>query len=164
LIWPGARSGKPKEYRSFYNPTACDYDDGGDLLLAGWVDSDGYFFEELKSGASKLVSISFNRHSLTVGSVRWDGRRFAVAAQQRRGFIIWRLQLSGTSAKIIETVHPKPMHYPGWFAVEGNTMAGTERSRNEATLGIWKYPTSGSPLRSFVGLPHPTALAISAGS
>lgn len=164
LIWPGARSGKPKEYHSFYNPTACDYDDRGNLLLSGWVDSDGYFFEELKNGAGKLVNISLSKHSFTVGSVRWDGRYFAVAAEERRGLIIWRLQLSGTSAKIVETVRPKPFHYPGWFAVKGNTMVGTERSRNQTALGIWRYPTSGAPLRSFAALPHAAALAISVGS
>lgn len=163
LIWPGARSGKPKEYPLYYNPTACAYDDGGNLLVTGWADSDGYFFAELKNGATKFTNISTQRHSFIVGSVEWDGRYFAVAVQHGHGSIIERLRILGTSAKLVESVHLRPLSYQTWFALRDRALVATERSREEKLLGVWKYPAGGVPLKSFPGLTRPLGLTISAG-
>jgi hypothetical protein len=163
LIWTGAR-GVPKEYPVFFEPTACDYDEHGNLLAAGWADSDGYFFGELKSGAGKVTEISVKPRTFFVGGVRWDGRYFAVAVQQRRGSLIYRLNVSGSTGKVVEIIHPKPLPSQTWFGVKGDTMIATERTHSGRTLGIWRYPTSSMPRNSFPSLPDRLGLAVSVGS
>lgn len=164
LIWTGAHSGISKEYPVYFEPTACDYDEHGNLLATGWADSDGYFFGELKSGASKVTEVSLKPRTFSVGGVRWDGRYFAVAVQRRRGSLIYRLDVSGSTAKVVQTIYPKPLPYQTWFWVKGDTMVATERTHSGRTLGIWRYPASSTPLKSFRGLHDRLGLAVSVGS
>lgn len=164
LIWAGGQSGTPKEYRVFFVPTACAYDKRGNLLVTGWADSDGYFLAELKIGAAKFTNISLKPHPFLAGSLRWDGRYFAVAVQHGRGSLIYRLHVMGSMAKVVQTVEAKPLIYQTWFWAKGATMIATKRSHDTRLLGIWKYPLGGTPLKSFPGLTRPLGLTVSVGS
>jgi len=161
LIWAGARSGTPSEYNVYFFPTACAYDERGNLLVTGWADSDGYYFAELKSGAASFTSISVKPHSFFVGGVRWDGDYFAVAMVHGGGSRIYRVQVSGSTGKVVQMIHPHPLSLETWFAVEGDTLVATERSHDDEQLGVWKYPETGTPVKSFPGLTHPQGLALS---
>lgn len=165
LIWPGgARSVTPIEYPVDFVPTACAYDKHGDLLATGWEDSDGYYFAEKKYYATQFKNITVKPHTFLAGSVRWDGRHFAVAMQQRRGSSIYRLRIAASTGKVVQVVHLKPFANPRLFAIKGGMMVGTELSHAERLLGIWKYPLGGTPVSSFHSLKYPLGLAISAKS
>ena len=146
LVWPGARSGTPQEYTLYLEPTACAYDEHGDLFATGWTDSDGYYFVELKSGATAFTNISVKPRSFLAGSVQWDGEYFAVAMLHGGGSRIYRLQVSGSTGKVVQVVHPHPVALQTWFLVQGGMLVATERSYDDEQLGIWKYPATGTPM------------------
>lgn len=164
LIWPGARSGTPEEYSVFFEPTACAYDKRGNLLVTGWSDSDGYFFAELKSGATKATDISVKPHTFLAGGLQWDGKYFAVSEEQHGGPVIYRLRVSGSTGKVVQTIDIKPVPLQTTFAVEDGTIVAPTRSHDLRLLGLWGYPLGGKPEKTFPGLTRPLGLTISIGS
>lgn len=164
LIWPGARSGTPQEYSVFFEPTECAYDKRGNLLAAGWSDSDGYFFAELKEGATKVTNISVKPRTFIAGGLQWDGKYFALSEEQRRVPVIYRLRVAGSEGRVVETVDIKPVPPQTRFAIVGGTIVAPARSHDLRLLGLWRYPLGGKPEKRFPGLTRPLGLAISIGS
>jgi hypothetical protein len=164
LVWAGARSGKPKSYSVGMNPTACAYDDRGNLLVTGWADSDGYFFAELARGANKFTNVTLTKHTFYAGGVQWDGKYFAVAAQEALHAAVYRVRVSASKGQIVQTIRSKEFPLGAWIWVKGSTLVSTQRSKDRRLIGVWNYPAGGTPKESFSGFQYPGGLTVSPGT
>jgi len=131
--------GEPTYYSDseIRNPIFCGYDNQGNLFI------DGGPFAELPSGSGNFTNFKM-RHIYEAGQVQWDGTYITATSQNAKK--IYRLQLSGSTGKIIGTTQLKG---PGrnttsqsW--IQGSTIiAPTGPGHLNNRVGFWNYPGGG---------------------
>jgi hypothetical protein len=81
------------------------------------------------------------------GGVAWDGKYIAVetgdAPPSPR---IYRVRVTASGAKVVQTVIPDDLNYEAWFAVEGKLVVGTRKPGYGVDL--WAYPAGGKPAKA----------------
>ena len=147
-VYPKAR-GSPTDYD---DPTmisfqSCAYDGSGNLFADGQKYANEPGLVELPAGARKLKDIRLNHGFNASGSVQWDGQHLAVMGNAAQS--IYRLTISGLSAKIVgrtKLISPK---YPLAFWIEKNSLLLTylPPHSKQTALGVWAYPSGGRPVR-----------------
>jgi len=146
-VWAGARSGKPKMYTLGFSPSACAYDDKGNLFVVGYIgDTVTFELAELKHGASSFTDISlYHRLGFYPGGVQWDGKYLAVApGPVRNPPRIFRLRIEGSIAKVADTVFLDHMYALGPITVTNGTIAAVSGAQGHE-VALWPYPSGGAP-------------------
>ena len=159
-IFPNA-SGSPTMY---YPPVSalewCTYDNRGNLFMTfqwdGTIVKGGVWVSELPQGSGNLTNILVTADGYSGGDVKWDGKYFAIENphwNQRNGpSEVYRVQISGSSAKIVKAIELKKR---GWkdmgaeFALLNGTII-TAASRKQRVVGLWNYPHGGNPTGRFI--------------
>lgn len=139
-------SGTPKVYTSeaLAEFPQVAYDDAGDLFAV----SSGNVGAELVAGAGKMAKITLSQTLGLVTHAQWDGEYFALQSfgenqrQRPRAFEhIYRVAISGSSGKIVSTVH-----FDNWiqkFAGQSWLQGGTLIATPGAYVAFWNYPQGG---------------------
>lgn len=150
-VWPPGTSETPKSYLSS-NITAyayASYDDAGNLFVDGTSSKQGVAFAALYSGNQSFTAIPLglgNRKHRAAG-VQWDGQYVAVADSLTAS--IYRVAVSGTTGKIIQTVSVRGWlrHTPIEFAIVGKKLLLPLFDK----LLFYKYPEGGKKTGGFLG-------------
>lgn len=122
----------------------CTFDDRGNLWLSGQHYDNTFALAELPKGGNALREIAVS--GIAAGfAIQWDGRRVAVGVtQEPSDFVIGRLRIHGSTAKIVgtTTLHGAPNTLvPFQFWIDGSTVIRPENANME--LGYWNYPAGG---------------------
>lgn len=142
-------SGTPHLYHdpSFAVYTSCSYDNRGNLYVVG-SPPHGYFaLAELPRGDHKFTNISLNRSLGGPGSVQWDGGNLTVQAQtlingQPGRYVIHRIQVSGSKAKIVGTTRLKDWRSPVRSTILRGAFVAVYGAEAKS-IGYWRYPNGG---------------------
>lgn len=163
LIYPNG-SGTPTKYRDpgMADYSYCTFDNHGNLFVDGANISTGsgyYRLDELPKGKKNFNTISLSKRlatKLILGAVQWDGTYLvigylATAFDGRWHNHIYRLRITGKSAKIVNQIDLKGAHVVNdvQFWIQGSTIlmpygsragAGIDLGPGETKLGLWTYP------------------------
>ena len=132
----------------------CAYDESGNLFADGTT---GNLIAKLSKGSASFTDITFGNQLAGPGSMQWDGANLVVvnAGGNWRGpTIVDRVQISGTSGKIVGTTHLKS--HDGAVAayvqywIKNRKIIGPVRSSGDGHnfLGFWRYPAGGRSLQT----------------
>jgi hypothetical protein len=168
LIWSGARGGKPAMYAVPFCAVGAAYDDADNLFLTGWACGSTFnpFFGELAKGSSQTSLIHLDRRTGVYGGVQWDGRYIAIAVAVRGNSVLYRVQVSGTTGKVVETVRPRGFFVgffgssSGFFVLHDQTVIGAA-GKNGERVWAWPYPTGGKSVQSIAQYEGIHGIAIS---
>jgi hypothetical protein len=132
---------------NFYHIFYCGYDDKGDLYADG-NSSTGAQLVALPKGASSLEDVTVNAPINYPGAVQWDGKYVAVAELSLKvsaKVSIYRVQIRGSRAKVMETTTLTGKHFIGGF--QGWIQNGTYIQPNKQSHmeGFWRFPQGGNP-------------------
>ncbi|MFY9663102.1 MAG: hypothetical protein WAL67_00790 [Candidatus Cybelea sp.] len=163
-IYPGARKGKPASYPIPFGPTACTYDDSGNLFVDGAVGSTIFFkLAELPKGAHEFTDITLNKAaSWYPGGMQWDGKYLALVEPFRQqGPSIYRIKISGSSGDVVGVVHLDALWSGSPLAIGEGRAVGTADEGN--VVAQWRYPAGGKRIKTVVQYQYGIAgVAISA--
>jgi hypothetical protein len=144
-------SGKPTDYvdDDFYDFAAVTYDDSGDLFA-----TDGFsnLLGELAAGQSKFhnARVTTRMKSSRLIGIQWDGKYLAVqeAPPSAHAAIIDRVTAS-SAPKVVSRARydGKDIHF-AWLS---NGVAIGLEGGYALRIGLWSYPSGGSPLDLFGG-------------
>lgn len=161
-IWQGARKGRPAVYFVGIPPSACAYDDSGDLFVDGFGGA-GVALAELVKGNKNFTNVSLgNNAGWRVGSVQWDGTDVALGVGTISGSSsIYRVQVSGSQGKIVDMVHLR--HLASWpqFTIVNGEIVATQRGGGVRRIGRYEYPGGGKALDVFSRFNYPVGMTIS---
>jgi hypothetical protein len=141
IVYPGG-TGTAETFTdsSFLHFGFCGYDNSGNLFVSGTGPSGQFRLAELQKGSPTFTNITLNRPVVAGGggSVQWDGKYMAVAAQQG---IIYRT--AGASGDVLGTVKLKSrLSYP-FFWIQGDRIVAHYATTK---LGLWRYPAGRAPI------------------
>ena len=135
----GRKSGTIYHLPAGFFPWACTYDDHGNLFVNGSQtrkSEEHVSLVELPKGSSTFVHIGLPRRSITtLGWLQWDGKYLAFGNFKKR---IYRLAISGTKARVAETVDLGHASRVFSFWIQGKTIVGGGY--------VWNYPAGGKPI------------------
>ena len=141
-IWTGARKGKPASFPIAFTPTACTYDDNGNLFVDGWF-GDTVLFElgELTKGANSFTSVTLNRVPQNYpGGIQWGGKYVALVDKPW----VYRISVSGSTGKVVGRVFLKKVWAYAPMAIEdGVVVATTSALGSGNAVALWPYPGGG---------------------
>jgi hypothetical protein len=169
LIYARAE-GKGVQYidRSIFWYFFVAYDTSGDIFVDGQnFFTDKNLVAELPQGHNKFEDLAVNQFIEDAGGLQWDGKYLNVGDQIPEAPRIYLFKISGTSAKLVQTVNIDRNHtfLDVWqFCIYGNTLvAGPNISLEEY---FWKYPKGGRPYKRIYkkGLWDPQGVTISPAS
>jgi hypothetical protein len=138
------------------------YDGSGNLFLLGTTSASGHKFglAELPRGGSAFSAVSWDLGSDDVAqasTVQWDGKYVTVQAVKKVSNkkpedwpqVIYRLKVSGSSAKLVGTVHLRsvPGTLPGTTWIQANRDIVIYAF---SSVDVWKYPAGGRRLAKLV--------------
>jgi hypothetical protein len=143
-------SGSPLMYTTsqFTSYSFVDYDTSGNLYVDGSGSSSNLQLAELLKGGSTLTNITVSglgSGTDAAGGLVWDGHDLAVA--DGASDVIYRISLSGSSGKIIDTWHIAgwTTHYAAGFAVDKTQLLFPESGKVE----FFTYPPKSHAKKSF---------------
>lgn len=138
---------------SYTNPNItsysfCGYDSEGNLYVDGTGAKNSFQFAELRHGSSTLTSIpltGLNNSKHRAGGVQWDGQDVAVA--DGLSHAIYRVAVSGSSGKVVQTIHLSPWRSHGVveFYIQGKRLLFPWKER----VFFFDYPKGGRPKNGF---------------
>jgi hypothetical protein len=141
--------GSPHQYNDpsvgFYS---CAYDDHGNLFAVGTPLHGGYFaLVELPKGKGAFANISLDKKLGSPNSIQWDGKNLAIEAQtltkgQLGRYVVYRVQVSGSKAKILGTTRFKDWRRPGRSTVLDGVFVAVYGA-DAKSIGYWRYPSGG---------------------
>jgi hypothetical protein len=146
----------------------CTYDNAGNLFVVGFSPSKNFLFAELPYGSSTFTNLTINKQILSVNAeIHWDGKHLALGDVVSQELLIYRLSVSGSSAKVVGTTKLRNIQQPrGTFVILGKTVV-TPVGAQATKIGYWNYPGGGAPRRiiGFASKRRPfDALTLSVGS
>lgn len=156
--------GTPTDYAmpGMFVVYACGYDAASNLFVDGQSSSGAFQFDGLPAGSSSAISITLNQTIHYPGGVMWDGKHVAVSEQGVGGFApaIYRFRITGSSGRLIGS--PVPLNglaraYQFWK--QGGKVVVPDNTNGD--VGIWPYPTGGSPTATIPGLLSPYNVVVS---
>ncbi len=160
-VFRNAKSG-PTRYAdpNFDSFSSCGYDGDGNLFADGLNGSQSGL-AELAKGTGKFKDIALDKSIDGIGDIRWDGKYLAVMADS--GNWIYRLAISGSSAKIVGRTSIDTARHDDDFWIEANRVVVTHyppRSKYP-TVGFWHYPAGGQPAKVLSELPGVQDIGVS---
>jgi hypothetical protein len=157
LVYANAR-GTPKSYKDsevvYYE--FCGYDNRGNLYVDG-MNSDGFAFAELPSGAGSLEKVTLNESISYAGAVQSVGSDVAVGDYESN--LIYQFSISGVTGKEVSVTHLHKSSFAIGFWIQGSTVVGP--NDDSANLMFWRYPSGGSPTKTISGLRQPWGATVS---
>jgi hypothetical protein len=158
-------SGKSQTYTDsgLQRYDAVAYDDKGNLFVTGNGPgaSAPFVVAELPKGGSSLtnLTIDYQDFDYSSGMIQWDGTDLAIStatsADPYAPLVIYRLQVSGSTAKVVGEVT-----FEDWvsddqdnFWIQGGTLIAVPGGSKETLskeVDFWKYPAGGKPTKSIV--------------
>jgi hypothetical protein len=168
LVWSGARSGKPAIDSVGFCAVGAAYDDASNLFITGWACGSTFnaFFGELAKGSSHTALINIHKPPGIYGGVQWDGSYVAVAYGGKGHAVLYRVQVAGTTGKVIGVVKPQGFHIgffltsTGYFVLHDGDVIGTAGKHGQL-VWAWPYPTGGKPVQSIAQYEGIEAIALS---
>jgi hypothetical protein len=161
-IWRGAREGRPAVYFTGFAPSACAYDDNGDLFVDG-PGGTGVALAELVKGGKNFTDVTLRKNAgWTVGSLQWDGTYVTLGVSTISGSSsIYRVQVTGERGKIVDMLHLQ--HLARWprFAIVNGEIVATQRGPVVRRIGLYEYPGGGKALDVFSGFDDPAGMTVS---
>jgi hypothetical protein len=142
VVYANAK-GRPIAYYSapqMYYYGFCGYDGSGNLFLVGSTQQETVLLAELPKGRNKFRTIAVNR-TFSFGTIQWDGQDLAVQGDQNH---IYRVQVSGATGSVVQSVPFTHLRGITQFWIQGNVVAVT--SWNGA---FYRYPQGGKPISFF---------------
>lgn len=143
-------SGTPTEYggSDFPQFMYCGYDNTGNLFADGLAVGHSGILSELPAGRSELTSIRLSKTIRKVGQIQWDGTY--VTIQDRLRASLYRLKISGSTAKVVGTTEFDETGLAQQSWIQGGSIVMPYRHSVKATtrLGFWKYPAGGAPTKT----------------
>jgi hypothetical protein len=152
LIYPPGSYQAPTAYTApnIVSYWFCAYDPAGNLYVDGTGDSQELELAVLRPGSSGFVAVPLsgvNNHHHKPAAVQWDGQYLAVG--DRRSEVIYRVAVSGSYAKIVQTVPIRGWfrHYAVGFDIVGKKLLFPLFDK----LLFYKYPAGGRKTTGFLG-------------
>ncbi len=150
LIFASGSSGTPVEYTApnIVSYAFGAYDSSGDLYVDGTSSKHGFALAALyKSGFTEIPLAGYNNRSHRAAGVQWDGQYVAVGDSLQGS--IYRIAVSGSSGKIVQTVRVKGWfrHSPVGFAINGKKLLFPLDTK----LLFFAYPAGGKKKGGFFG-------------
>jgi hypothetical protein len=147
-IYRNAR-GAPRHYRdsSFQGYESCSYDDRGNLFVVGFPPGGYFALAEILKGKVTFRSISLNKKLGYPASIQWDGNDLAIEAQtlvrgQLGRYVVYRVQVSGSKAKVLGTPQFKDWRRPGRSTILQDAFVAVYGTKAKS-IGSWRYPSGG---------------------
>jgi hypothetical protein len=129
----------------------CAYDTNGNLFVDG-VDTHGFSLAELAKGSDVFTAITLDKRISAPGSMQWDGKYLALAdygASSGEASTIYRFALNGTSGKNVSKTKLESSSSGVQFLIEGATVIGPMSKLSTRSIGFWRFPKGGQPVKSF---------------
>src|SRR5579863_233810 len=156
--------GYEKSYYSYdiANFYYCAYDDQGNLFVNGQGSGTQMYLNELLEGKNGLEEISLDKYVSVsgMGQLQWDGRNLTL--EDLTANAIYRLGVSGSSAKVVGTTHIKGWNGAALSTIDGNGVL-VPSGVSATAIGFWKYPGGGTAVKTVSSPSGLFALAISVG-
>lgn len=140
-------SGSPKIYSlgDISEYFFCTFDGHGNLFVDGKHSDGSFALAELPKGGTELREIKFVGPVEPGLALQWDGRHVAIGGTQApNGFILDRIRVSGSIAKIVGTTKltaAPNTSTPFQFWIQGDAIVQPENGNAE--IGFWTYPLGG---------------------
>ena len=150
-VYAGAREGKPASYQIPFTPTACIYDDGGNLFVDGAHGSTIFFkLGELAKDANAFTNVTLNKAaSWYPGGLQWDGKYLALVEPFRQqGPSIYRIKIAGSVGDVVGAVHLDTLWSGSPLAIGDGTAVATADEGN--VVAQWRYPAGGKRIKTLV--------------
>lgn len=152
-IWTQG-GGNPTFYSPPFRAWSDGYDDQGNLFIDGSSDSQSFLFAELPKGSSTFTTITLDQPAKWPGSVQWDGKYITVSTlnpsePKGRHHVVYRVQISGSTGHVVDTVYLDHAISAVGSWVQGNTIIGVQR--NLHGFRLWHYPKGGRPFEKLTG-------------
>jgi hypothetical protein len=142
----------PKEYSDskIRKVAFCGYDAHGNLFVDGADKSGAFHLAELPHRATAMVDLSVNQNIKGPGQVQVDGTDLAIGDTGVTPSVIYQFAVSGTAATRIGSTSLGNTKSVRQFWIDGTSVIGPDF---DAYVGIWKYPSGGSPVKQFKSVP-----------
>jgi|SRR5579863_1752000 hypothetical protein len=153
--------GSPKKYSYgfVYEYYFAGYDGRGNLFVDAVDDvpSVPFTFVELRKGAKKLEEITLNQSIAIPGGVGWDGKHLVVG--DVKSSYLYRFDISGSIGSKVGSTPLGRARSVNQFVVDGASIAGA--NFKGGSVGFWKYPAGGAPVKAIGALGEPFGVALS---
>jgi len=153
--------GAPKfySYGFIFKYYFAAYDDRGDLFADATFDvpSQPTAFVELPKGAKALQSISLDCTIAIAGGVSWDGTHVVVA--DSKSSTLYRFKIAGSAGTVVGTTKLEKGRFLAQYVLDSGSLSGAEF--HGKSLGFWKFPAGGAPVKSIGGLGEPFGVTLS---
>jgi hypothetical protein len=152
-IYAGAQGNPTMYYSSQYYFFSCGYDSQGNLYLGtSEPPSDQAGLIRLANGSSSFEQMKLDVKIYAIyallPSIQWDGRHMTVSTHAEFGrspIYVYRLAISGSSAKVVGTTKLERKHNDhreqSW--IQGNTIIGIYYHKGYGNIAFWPYPKGG---------------------
>lgn len=152
--------GRPKAY--YTDPVMaevgyCDYDNKGDLFVDGLASGGAFRFAEIPAGSTSFRNITLSQPIGSPGGVQWDGRHIAVG--DRVINVIYEFIIKGKKGTEVGTTPLIGATEVDDFWIDRPNVIGPDFGAKD--VGIWPYPSGGSPKKTIAGLTQPVGAVIS---
>jgi hypothetical protein len=148
--------GTPTLYQTDLDTQFCGYDNEGNLFVDGFVSHGQFGFSELAKGSSSFTNITISPSPAAVPyQVQWDGKYISVEGiPQTRGVDVYRLQISGSTAKIVGTTRFRGVtRYASQSWIQGSKIFIPDGVRGNGAkktkVGVWGYPAGEKSVKVF---------------
>ncbi len=153
--------GRPKAY--YTDPVMdevgyCDYDNKGDLFVDGLTSGGVFKFAEIPAGSTSFRNITLLQPIGSPGGVQWDGTHVAVGDKVIN--VIYEFIIKGKKGTEVGTTPLIAAVEVDEFWIDRAHVIGPDFGAKD--VGIWAYPSGGSPKNTIAGLNEPVGVAISA--
>jgi hypothetical protein len=136
---------------------ACSYDDDGNLFVAGRSNESGFALAELPAGSSEFADIALKKKiDGTVRDIQWTRGKLAIGDYiSTKQYLIYRVAISGTAAKIVGDTHPNVEELQSFsgdtafFIRDNRVVMNVEALRRglQSRVLLWPYPQGEMHLR-----------------
>jgi hypothetical protein len=160
VIYKHAKGG-PKAYYTdpvMDNVGYCDYDNKGNLFVDG-LRSGAFKFAEIPAGSTTFRNITLSQPIGSPGGVQWDGTHIAVGDKVIN--VIYEFVIKGKKGTEVGTTPLIGATEVDDFWIDRPDVIGPDFGAGD--VGIWAYPSGGSPKKTITGLSQPVGAVVSVG-
>ncbi len=151
--------GRPKAYYTdpvMDNVGYCDYDNKGNLFVDGLTDGK-FAFAEIPAGSTTFRNITLSQPIGSPGGVQWDGTHIAVGDKVIN--VIYEFIIKGKKGTEVGTTPLIGAVEVDDFWIDRPNVIGPDFGTGD--VGIWAYPSGGSPKKVISGLSEPVGAVLS---
>ena len=165
-VWtyaPGSNYGKQYSSYDTQNYFYCAYDGSGNLFVDGQGAGTQMYLNEVKNGSSQMSELSLNKYISVsgMGQLEWDGAHMTF--EHLTAAAIYQLSVSGSQVKIVGRTRLFGLNGSALSTIAGKAII-VPTGVSQTSLGFWKYPNGGKPLKTLSTPSALFALTISVGS